>query len=70
MQLFGSTKICNNHQLTPKYIEGEVNGNGKQSCNARRLAIKYALTQELKFPCMKKRVWRIHLQLEHEVPET
>jgi hypothetical protein len=46
--------ICENHKQTPKYIKREVDGNSKQSCNPRRLAIKYTLTQELKFLYMEK----------------
>ena len=68
MQLFGSTKICKNHKLTTKYIKSEVDGNSKPSCNPRRLATKYTLTQELKFLCVQKRVRRIHSQLNSGVP--
>ena len=63
-------KIYENHKQTPKYIRREVDGNSKQSCNPRRLVIKYTLTQELKFLYMEKRVQRIHSQLEYKVPAT
>jgi len=47
-------KICKNHQLTRKYIKIEVNGNNKQSCNTKKLALKGRLNQELELRYKKK----------------
>jgi len=47
-------KICKNHQLTPKYIKIEVNGNNKQSYNTKKLAVKCRLNQELELLYKKK----------------
>jgi hypothetical protein len=60
-------KICKNHQLTPKYIKIEVNGNNKQSYNTKKLAVKYRLNQELELLYKKKQnlseeFYRTHLE--------
>lgn len=59
-------KICKNHQLAPKYIKIEVNGNNKQSYDTINLAIKYRLSQELTFLYMQKqkvneKLYRTHV---------
>ena len=48
-------KICKSHQLTPKYIKIEVNGNNEQSYNKKKLAVKYRLNQELEVALQEKR---------------
>jgi hypothetical protein len=60
-------KICKNHQLTPKFIKIEINGNNKQSYNTKKLAVKYRLNQELELLYKKKqnlseKLYRTHLE--------
>ena len=47
-------KICENYQLSPTYIKIKVSGDNKRSCDARKLALKYRLCQELTFLYLKE----------------
>ena len=42
------------HQLLPKYLKNEVNGNNKPIYNTRKLTVKYRLNQELRFIYTRK----------------
>jgi hypothetical protein len=42
-------KICRQEQLHPNYIHINVNGPSKQSSNTKKAAIRYRLTQEIKY---------------------
>jgi hypothetical protein len=47
-------KMCKVYNVTPKYINIKVNGKNKQNHNTLQAAIKYRITQELKFLYAKK----------------
>jgi inorganic pyrophosphatase/exopolyphosphatase len=59
-------KMCKAYNVTPKYINIKVSGKNKQSQNTLQTAVKYRITQELKFLCTKKhrlseQVYHLHL---------
>jgi hypothetical protein len=46
--------MCKAYNVTPKYTNKEVNGKSKQSENTLQAAVKYRITQVVKFLCTKK----------------
>jgi hypothetical protein len=47
-------KICRQEQLKPNYIHINVNGPSEQSSNTKKAAIRYRLSQDIKFLYRKK----------------
>jgi hypothetical protein len=60
-------KICKTEQLSPNYIHITVNGNNQKSTKTKNMAIKYRLTQEIKYLFKKKATLNQQLYTAHLV---
>ena len=68
-------KTCQIKRLTPNYINIRVNGNNTRSQKTKNTAIRYRISQELKFLYIEKQqlneqLYRIHLECAAHWPTT